>query len=119
MLCMTVGRSTGSLLPAPSGCLICPWNELTCVTIVVAARQFALEPLWKAYEACEPGADVQGILGKMIKGLDLRQARTCLATCFPHVSRQRATVNLQLTRIPLIRRHACRMLQYGGVLILV
>lgn len=36
--------------------------------------QLVLEPLWKAYEACEPGADVKGILSKMVKSLDLQQA---------------------------------------------
>ena len=35
--------------------------------------QLALEPLWKAYEACEPGADAKAILGKMAKGLNLQQ----------------------------------------------
>ena len=37
--------------------------------------QLALEPLWRAYEACEPGADVRGILGRMLKGLSLTQVR--------------------------------------------
>lgn len=36
--------------------------------------QFILEPLWKAYEALEAGADVMGILGKIVKGLGLSQA---------------------------------------------
>lgn len=36
--------------------------------------QFILEPLWKAYEALETGADVKGILGKIVKGLGLSQA---------------------------------------------
>ncbi|CAL8464184.1 g3719 [Coccomyxa elongata] len=35
--------------------------------------QFILEPLWKAYEALEAGADVKGILGKIVKGLSLSQ----------------------------------------------
>jgi hypothetical protein len=38
-----------------------------------ALAQLALEPLWRAYEACEPGADARGILGKMLKGLNLQQ----------------------------------------------
>ena len=35
--------------------------------------QLALAPLWRAYEAAEPGADTAGILQKMIKGLSLSQ----------------------------------------------
>lgn len=33
--------------------------------------QLALDPIWKAYEACERGADAKGILGKVVKGLSL------------------------------------------------
>ena len=33
--------------------------------------QLALDPIWKAYEACEPGADAKGILGRVVKGLGL------------------------------------------------
>ena len=39
--------------------------------------QLALDPIWKAYEACSPGADTQGILGKIVKALQLNQV--CLA----------------------------------------
>lgn len=34
--------------------------------------QFVLEPLWKAYSACEPGADVAGVLGPIVKGRGLQ-----------------------------------------------
>ena len=50
--------------------------------------QLVLEPLWKAYEAVEPGADVKSILGKMVKGLGLQQARKLsqllpISSCVP------------------------------------
>ncbi|CAK0786123.1 hypothetical protein CVIRNUC_009336 [Coccomyxa viridis] len=34
--------------------------------------QLALEPIWKAYEACGPGAEAKTILGKVVKGLGLQ-----------------------------------------------
>ena len=37
--------------------------------------QLALDPIWKAYEACEPGADAKVILGKLVKGLSLQHVR--------------------------------------------
>ena len=33
--------------------------------------QLALEPIWKAYEACSPGADAAALLGKIVKALQL------------------------------------------------
>ncbi|KAK9824164.1 hypothetical protein WJX72_008216 [[Myrmecia] bisecta] len=41
--------------------------------------QLALEPLWKAYEACDPGADVQGVLGKIVKSMNLQVTDKALA----------------------------------------
>ena len=35
--------------------------------------QLALEPLWRAYEACAPGADARSVLERMVKGLGLEQ----------------------------------------------
>ncbi|KAK9794308.1 hypothetical protein WJX73_002877 [Symbiochloris irregularis] len=35
--------------------------------------QLALDPIWKAYEACTPGADTQAILTKIVKALQLTQ----------------------------------------------
>ena len=40
---------------------------------LIVALQFALEPLWKLYEACSPGADVQATLSKAVKSLSLTQ----------------------------------------------
>ena len=35
--------------------------------------QLALEPLWKLYEVCSPGADVKAVLSKAAKSLGLDQ----------------------------------------------
>lgn len=35
--------------------------------------QLALDPLWKAYAACDPGEDHAAVLGKMVQGLGLPQ----------------------------------------------
>ncbi len=40
--------------------------------------QLALEPLWRAYEACAPGADALVVLERIVKGLGLGQARLAL-----------------------------------------
>lgn len=40
--------------------------------------QLALEPLWRAYEACAPGADARSVLERMVKGLGLEQVKTAL-----------------------------------------
>ena len=37
--------------------------------------QWALKPLWEAYEACQPGVDTAAILQKVVKALGLSQAR--------------------------------------------
>ncbi len=36
-------------------------------------RQLALEPLWRAYEACAPGADTREVLERIVRGLGLKQ----------------------------------------------
>lgn len=51
-------------------------------SILHACLQLALEPIWKAYEACEPGADAAGILGKVVKGLGLQHV-SLLSLCSP------------------------------------
>lgn len=38
--------------------------------------QFALEPLWKLYEACSLGADVKNTLSKAVKSLGLSQVNS-------------------------------------------
>ncbi|KAK9830922.1 hypothetical protein WJX81_005694 [Elliptochloris bilobata] len=35
--------------------------------------QLALDPLWRAYEACAPGADARSVLERIVKGLALEQ----------------------------------------------
>ena len=49
--------------------------------------QFALEPLWKLYEVCSPGAgaDVRGSMTKAAKSLHLSQVPSFYATCIPSV----------------------------------
>ena len=42
--------------------------------------QLALEPLWKLYEVCNPGADVKTALGKAAKSLGLAQVTFLLST---------------------------------------
>jgi hypothetical protein len=39
-------------------------------------RQLALEPLWRAYEACAPGADTRAVLERIVRGLGLKQVCT-------------------------------------------
>ena len=49
--------------------------------------QLALDPIWKAYEACEPGADAKSILGKVVKGLSLQHVSIWqLVTNLPEIS---------------------------------
>ena len=45
-----------------------------------SAVQLALEPLWKLYEVCNPGADadVKATLSKAVKSLNLTQVRPFL-----------------------------------------
>ena len=50
-------------------------------------RQLALEPLWRAYEACAPGADTRAVLERIVKGLGLGQARLPLPS-LPYCSYQ-------------------------------
>ena len=45
------------------------FEQLTACMFV----QLALEPLWKLYEVCNPGADVKTALGKAAKSLGLTQ----------------------------------------------
>ena len=45
-----------------------------------SAAQLALEPLWKLYEVCSPGADVdvKATMSKAVKSLSLTQVRPIL-----------------------------------------